>query len=123
MTRRCVLPALIVLALNASPARAGACYADPARLADAMAVIVASRACPGWAHALYGKALDLFMRHAAVIDQSTGGCGVERQRATTAADDRLLADARAFCADVESTLASDGTLAQALIAAGARAAP
>lgn len=117
------LVALASLTLATPTAAAGSCYADPLRLANAMAVVAASRACPGYAQALYGKALDVFMRHAAVIDQSTGGCGRERKLAATAADDRLLASPDAFCAEVEAALASDVTLAQALIEAGARMAP
>lgn len=118
-----VLLALASLALATPTANAGSCYADPVRLANAMATIVASRACPGYAQALYGNALDVFMRHATVIDQSTGGCGRERKLSTMAADDRLLASPVAFCADVEADLALDATLAQALVEAGARTAP
>ncbi len=88
-----------------------------------MAAIVASRACPGFAHALYGQSLDIFMRRANVIDQSTGGCGRERLLATRAADQKLLASPETFCAEVEAALASDATLAQALVEAGARTAP
>ena len=123
MKARCILLAMAALAAPAPAASAGSCYADPIRLGNAMAIIVASRAGPGYAHALYGKALDLFMKHATVIDQSTGGCGRERTLATTAADDRLLASPIAFCAEVEAALASDATLAQALIEAGVRMAP
>lgn len=123
MRTKHVLLTVATLAITDSAAQASACYADRVRLENAMAVIVASRACPGYAHALYGKMLDIFMRRAAIIDQSTGGCGRDRQLATLDADNRLLASPEAFCAEVEATLASDTTLAQALIEAGARTAP
>lgn len=123
MRTKRVLLAIAGLVGTAPAAQAGACYADPVRLGNAMAIIVASRACPGYAHALYSRTLDIFMRRAAVIDQSTGGCGRERKLATTAADAELLASPEAFCAEVEAALASDATLAQALVEAGVRTAP
>lgn len=118
-----LLAALAALIPAAAPASAGTCYADRDGLAKAMAVVVASAKCPGYEQALYGAALDIFIRKTGLIDQTTGGCQRERMQAVNEATDRLLADRAAFCADVEAALASDASLAQALRAAGARTAP
>jgi hypothetical protein len=111
------------LALASTKATAGACYADPARLKAAMATIVATYKCPGYERALFGKPLDVFIRQGSVLDQSTGSCERERALAMSAATERMLASRETFCAEVETALASDAALAQALVQAGARKAP
>lgn len=114
--------ALLILGSSAN-ASAAACYADPKRLANMMAVVVASYKCPDYDRALFGKPRDTFVSRAAVIDQTTGACERERALAMNAATERMLTGRAAFCKDVEAALASDALLAQALVEAGARKAP
>lgn len=118
-----VTAALAGLTFGIPQADAGSCYADREQLAKAMAIVVASAKCPGYAQALFGETLDVFIRKTRLIDQTTGGCLRERMQAVNQATDRLLSDRAAFCGDVEATLASDDGLAQALREAGARKAP
>ena len=100
---------------------AAACYADPARLSNMMAVIVASYKCPGFDRALFGAPRDTFIQRAEVIDQMTGACEPERTLAMNAATEKMLSGREAFCSEVEAALASDAKLAQALVQAGVRA--
>lgn len=115
--------ALAGLTFGASQADAGSCYADREQLAKAMAIVVASAKCPGYEQALFGEALDVFIRKTGLIDQTTGGCLRERMQAVNQATDRLLADRAAFCSEAAAALASDAGLAQALREAGALNAP
>jgi hypothetical protein len=112
----------VMLTLSGT-SQASACYAYPARIASAMAVVVATYKCRDYERALFGKPLDRFIRSAAIIDQSTGACELERTLGMNAATERMLAGREAFCAAVEASLASDPSLAQALVEAGARKAP
>ncbi len=112
-----------VAMLASVPAESESCYADPARLANAMAVVVASYKCPGYDRALFGKPLDIFIRATGTLDQSTGACERERALAMNAATERMLTNREAFCSEIVTALASDAMLNQALIEAGARKAP
>lgn len=117
----CLIGAIALLTVSSQTH--ASCYADPERLATAMAVVVASYKCPAYDTALFGKPLDMFIRASGTLDQSTGACERERTLGMNAATERMLSGREAFCRSVEVALASDTLLAQALVEAGARKAP